>query len=124
MSLKIVLLLKLKIAIIFSDLPDTWEDLDEVARTGGDAIYNATGTKYRVGSSTNVLYIAAGASDDYAFSIGFKISMTMELPGGGLFGFNPPVTSIDSYVKETWIGIRAMAMKVVEKYPIERVEIL
>ncbi|TMW52551.1 hypothetical protein DOY81_002376 [Sarcophaga bullata] len=101
------------------DLPDTWKDLDEVARTGGDAIYNATGTQYKVGSSTNVLYIAAGASDDYAFSIGFKISITMELPGGGDFGFDPPASSIDSYVKETWIGIRAMAVKVIEKYPTE-----
>ena len=65
------------------------------------------------------MYIAAGASDDYAFSIGFKISMTMTLPGGGLFRFNPSVTSIDSYVKETWIGIRTMAMKAIEKYPVE-----
>lgn len=107
-----------------SDLPDTWEDLDEVARSGGDAIYDATGTKYSVGSSTNVLYIAAGASDDYAFHVGFNISVTMELPGGGLFGFNPPVTSIDGFVKETWIGIRAMFEKVIQKYPTERAEFI
>uniref|UniRef100_A0A1L8EGA8 Putative carboxypeptidase b-like protein n=1 Tax=Haematobia irritans TaxID=7368 RepID=A0A1L8EGA8_HAEIR len=107
-----------------SDLPDTWEDLDEVARAGGDAIYEATGTVYSVGSSTNVLYIAAGASDDYAFYAGFPISITMELPGGGVTGFDPPASSINGFVTETWIGIRAMAKKVVQKYPTVRVSFL
>ncbi|XP_023176001.2 carboxypeptidase B [Drosophila hydei] len=99
-----------------SDLPETWQDLDDVARAGGDAIKEATGTKYEVGSSTNVLYIAAGASDDYAFYAGFNISITMELSGGGISGFDPPASKIDEFVTETWIGIRAMAEKVIEKY--------
>ncbi|EDW73134.1 uncharacterized protein Dwil_GK17381 [Drosophila willistoni] len=99
-----------------SDLPDTWEDLDEVARTGAEAIENATGTVYTYGSSTNVLYIAAGASDDYGFYAGFNVSITMELSGAGSIGFNPPVTRIDEFVTETWIGIRAMAEKIIEKY--------
>ncbi|XP_030380142.1 carboxypeptidase B [Scaptodrosophila lebanonensis] len=99
-----------------SDLPDTWEDLDEVARAGADAIEEATGTQYTYGSSTNVLYIAAGASDDYGFYAGFNVSITMELSAGGATGFDPPATKIDEYVKETWIGIRAMAQKLLEKY--------
>ncbi|KAL7733177.1 hypothetical protein ACLKA6_004691 [Drosophila palustris] len=97
-----------------SDLPDTVDQLDAVARAGGDAIQAATGTVYEVGSSTNVLYIAAGASDDYAFYAGFNISITMELSGGGATGFDPPASSIDEFVTETWIGIRAMAEKVIE----------
>ncbi|EDW17767.1 carboxypeptidase B [Drosophila mojavensis] len=99
-----------------SELPETWQDLDDVARAGGDAIKEATGTDYEVGSSTNVLYIAAGASDDYAFYAGFNISITMELSGGGITGFDPPASKIDEFVTETWIGIRAMAEKVIEKY--------
>ena len=95
-----------------------------MARAGGDAIEEATGTVYSVGSATNVLYVAAGASDDYAFSIGFPLSITMELPGGGVTGFDPPAASIDGFVKETWIGIRAMAKKVVEKYPVESISFL
>ncbi|XP_073843960.1 carboxypeptidase B1 [Musca autumnalis] len=101
-----------------SDLPDTWPDLHEVADAGAEAIKAATGTSYTIGSSTNVLYVAAGASDDYAFNAGFPISFTMELPAGGSNGFDPPVESIDSTVKETWVGIRAMALKVIEKYPL------
>ncbi|EDX09568.1 GD14014 [Drosophila simulans] len=99
-----------------SDLPENWEDLDAVARTGAEAIENATGTVYTYGSSTNVLYIAAGASDDYGYYAGFNVSITMELSGAGSIGFNPPVTRIDEFVTETWIGIRAMAEKVIEMY--------
>jgi carboxypeptidase A2 len=65
-----------------SDLPESWRDIDEIARIGADAIANATGTKYTVGSSTNVLYAAAGGSDDYMFgAFDIPISITMELPG-------------------------------------------
>lgn len=106
----------LKKSIFRRELPETWQDLDDVARAGGDAIKEATGTVYAVGSSTNVLYIAAGASDDYAFYAGFNVSITMELSGGGITGFDPPASKIDEFVTETWIGIRAMAEKVIEKY--------
>ncbi|XP_055840766.1 carboxypeptidase B-like [Episyrphus balteatus] len=100
-----------------SDLPETWKDLDEVAMAGYNAILKETGTIYTVGSSTNVLYVAAGASDDYAFGVNnIPISITMELPGGGTMGFDPPVSSIDGFVKETWVGIKAMGLKVIEKY--------
>ncbi|KAH8270583.1 hypothetical protein KR018_012049 [Drosophila ironensis] len=99
-----------------SDLPSTWRDIDEVAQAGAAAIKSSTGTKYTVGSSTNVLYAAAGGSDDYAFAkANFPISITMELPAGGT-GFNPTTSQIEGMVTETWVGIRAMAQKVVDKY--------
>ncbi|KAH8302214.1 hypothetical protein KR044_004075 [Drosophila immigrans] len=98
------------------DLPDTVDQLHAVASAGGDAIEAATGTVHEVGSSTNVLYIAAGASDDYTFYAGFNISITMELSGGGTTGFDPPAISIEEFVVETWIGVRAMAEKVIELF--------
>lgn len=100
-----------------SDLPDTWEHIDEVAKAGASAIKDATGSRYTVGSSTNVLYAAAGGSDDWAFAeANVPISITMELPGGGMGGFNPPASEIEKSVKESWIGIKAMALKVAQKY--------
>ncbi|XP_035910107.1 carboxypeptidase B-like [Anopheles stephensi] len=100
-----------------SDLPEGWEKIDEVAQAGAQAIRDATGTVYTVGSSTNVLYAAAGGSDDYAFAVaGVPISMTMELPGGGSAGFNPPPSRIEEIVKETFVGIRAMALEVAKSY--------
>jgi len=102
--------------ILCSALPSSWRDNDEVAQAGADAISKATGTKYTVGSSTNVLYAAAGGSDDYAFGVAnFPVSITMELPAGGT-GFNPSTNQIQSFVEETWVGIKAMGQKVVEKY--------
>lgn len=100
-------------------LPPTWQDIDEVAQAGASAIKQATGTRYTVGSSTNVLYAAAGGSDDWAYAVAeVPISITMELPGGGSGGFNPPPSSIAKSVKESWVGIKAMASKVAEKYKI------
>jgi len=54
--------------------------------------------------------------DDYAFGVAnFPVSITMELPAGGT-GFNPSTNQIQSFVEETWVGIKAMGQKVVEKY--------
>lgn len=41
----------------------------------------------------------------------------MELPGGGIFGFDLPARDIDKTVKESAIGIFAMIDKVNSKYP-------
>ncbi|XP_067613427.1 carboxypeptidase B1-like [Eurosta solidaginis] len=99
-----------------SELPSTWHDIDDVAQAGAVAIKKATGTDYTVGSSTNVLYAAAGGSDDYALAkANIPISITMELPAGGN-GFNPAPEKIQELVSETWIGIKAMAEKVVTTY--------
>uniref|UniRef100_A0A1A9WD12 Peptidase M14 domain-containing protein n=1 Tax=Glossina brevipalpis TaxID=37001 RepID=A0A1A9WD12_9MUSC len=99
-----------------SDLPETWKEIDEVAQAGAEAIKKATGNKYTVGSSTNVLYAAAGGSDDYAYAkANIPIAITMELPAGGS-GFDPSPNQIQPFVEETWVGIKAMAEKVMEKY--------
>ncbi|XP_055531288.1 carboxypeptidase B-like [Wyeomyia smithii] len=96
-----------------SDLPETWQTIDEVAQAGANAINEATGTKYTVGSSTNVLYAASGGSDDWALDVAdVPITIVMELPSGGFGGFNPPAQAIEESVKESWIGIKAMALKV------------
>ncbi|CAO1362765.1 unnamed protein product [Diamesa serratosioi] len=100
------------------ELPETWKDLHEVANAGADAIYNSTGAIYTVGSSTNVLYAAAGGSDDWAFAVtDVPISFVMELPGGGNLGFDLPARDIDKTVKESAVGIFAMIVRVNDKYP-------
>jgi len=99
-----------------SALPNNWRDIDDIAQAGASAIRSATGTRYTVGSSTNVLYAAAGGSDDYALAMAnIPISITMELPAGGS-GFDPKPSQIEPFVSETWIGIRAMARRVISKY--------
>lgn len=102
---------------LISELPDTWRDIDEVARAGSNAIQASTGTMYHVGSSSNVLYAVTGISIDYVYAVQkIPISITIELPGGGPNGFDLPASEIRAKVEETWTGVRAMAMKVNEKY--------
>lgn len=104
---------------IFSDLPENWRDIEEIARVGAAAIKTATGTEYTVGSSTNVLYAAAGGSDDYACAKAkIPISITMELPSLGN-GFHPPQSKIKELASEAWIGIKAMVEKVMDKHKLE-----
>lgn len=72
-----------------------------------------------MGSSTNVLYAAAGGSDDYMFAVGkVPISITMELPGGGRYGFDPPASDIQQIANETVIGIFAMIEAIADKYSV------
>lgn len=53
------------------DLPDTWKDLDEVAKAGVDSIQQSTGTKYKHGSVSRVLYQATGNSLDYVINCNY-----------------------------------------------------
>lgn len=70
-----------------------------------------------MGSSTNVLYAASGASDDYAFGVAnIPVVLCMELPSGGN-GFDPPPDRILPLASESWLGIRAMALEAYE-YPL------
>lgn len=46
-------------------LPDDAEELDSVARAAASAIYDVQGTNYTVGNSVELLYYAAGCSDDW-----------------------------------------------------------
>ncbi|XP_063698946.1 carboxypeptidase B1-like [Culicoides brevitarsis] len=102
-----------------SDLPENWKEIDDLAQAGGKAIREATGTRYTIGSSTNVLYAAAGGSDDYALgALGIPFSITMELPRGGVAGFDPPPSAIAGLVSETWIGIEAMARHLAKYYSV------
>lgn len=87
------------------------------------------------------MYAAAGGSDDYAHGVEkIPISITMELPSGertgfvnfliksirsllgnaklfvGFNGFDPSPSKIQGIVEESWIGIKAMALVVDEKF--------
>ncbi|KAJ8971239.1 hypothetical protein NQ314_000801 [Rhamnusium bicolor] len=91
-----------------SDLPSNNDELYSLAVSVNNAIRNVSGTTYTIGTSTNALYAAAGGSDDYAKAVaGIELSYTIELPGGGTAGFNPPATRILPIVQESWEGVKA-----------------
>ncbi|KAK9680830.1 Zinc carboxypeptidase [Popillia japonica] len=71
------------------------------------AIASVAGTRYTIGSSTNVLYAAAGGSDDWVKGVGgVALSYTIELPGGGIWGFDLPAARILPVSLETFEGVK------------------
>ncbi|RZC35009.1 Peptidase M14 and/or Propep M14 domain containing protein [Asbolus verrucosus] len=95
----------------YSDaLCDNWRELDALGNQVNDAIAAVSGTTYTVGSSTHVLYAAAGASDDWAMGgAGIDIVYTIELPGGGWYGFDLPASRILPVCIETFEGFKVYA---------------
>ncbi|KAJ3660729.1 hypothetical protein Zmor_005165 [Zophobas morio] len=97
-------------------VPDNWKELDELAHKANDAIAAVDGTEYTIGSSTEILYPAAGCSDDWAMGgAGIDMVLTFELPGGGPNGFDLPPERILPVVTETWEGIKVIADYVAQK---------
>lgn len=100
-----------------SQLPEDAPELQALAEQVDDAIASLYGTRYEIGSSTNVLYSAAGGSDDYLKGVvGVQLSYTIELPGGGSGGFNLPPSRIDPVVRETWLGVKVYQEYVQNKF--------
>ncbi|XP_052122241.1 carboxypeptidase B-like [Frankliniella occidentalis] len=78
-----------------STLPNDWKILDSLAKKANKAMVAAGSDPYTIGSSTNVLYAAAGGSDDWAKGVaGIELSYTIELPGGNGHGFDLPASYI------------------------------
>ncbi|XP_055602203.1 carboxypeptidase B-like [Uranotaenia lowii] len=75
-----------------------------------DAVTAAGNPNYVVGNSAEILYIASGASDDYAASTGIPYAFTLELTGGGSGGFDLPPERIEEVGKQTFEIFRSMAM--------------
>ncbi|XP_044732015.1 carboxypeptidase B-like isoform X2 [Chrysoperla carnea] len=91
----------------------TFHSYETVARRA-NAVANK---RYTVGSSTNVLYSAAGGSDDWFKGVaGVNLSYTIELPGGGLSGFDLPPSRIDEVVQETFEMVKVFAGYIQEKF--------
>lgn len=69
---------------------------------------------YSVGPSGSLLYPAAGASDDWAKSIGIKYSYTVELRDKGRYGFVLPAYLIQQTAKEAEAFVMSVARAVAE----------
>ncbi|KAK4877363.1 hypothetical protein RN001_009869 [Aquatica leii] len=86
-----------------AELPDDEAELRSLAEKVNAAIVQAGGDEYEIGTTTNVLYIAAGTSKDWAKgALEIQLSYTIELPGGGSQGFDPSPSRIIPIVEETF----------------------
>nr|SVE71503.1 EOG090X00QE [Daphnia similis] len=78
-----------------SALPDDYQDLYDLAQSAVDKLTAVEGTPYTIGTSTNLLGLASGCSDDWAKGgAGIKYSYTVEMRDTGKFGFQLPADTI------------------------------
>uniref|UniRef100_T1JFH7 Peptidase M14 domain-containing protein n=1 Tax=Strigamia maritima TaxID=126957 RepID=T1JFH7_STRMM len=102
-----------------TDLPSDYNDLISLAEKATAALSSVKGTKYTIGSSTNVLYVAAGGSDDWAKGeAGVKYAYTVELRDKGKFGFTLPTKQILPTVEETWEAIKVLGTEISMLYQV------
>ncbi|KAK7082274.1 hypothetical protein SK128_016692 [Halocaridina rubra] len=93
-----------------TDLPSDWQELDSLAQDAVSALTGVHGTSYDIGSSTNILYAAAGGSDDWAKGVGnVKYSYTIELRDTGFWGFQLPPEQIIPTGEETFEALKVVA---------------
>ncbi|KAJ0174563.1 hypothetical protein K1T71_009671 [Dendrolimus kikuchii] len=93
-------------------LPPDHKDLESLGRKMAEAIISTGGTNYQVGSSSGLLYPAAGGSDDWAKSQGIKYTYTIELRDTGRHGFVLPTSYIEPVARESLAGLRVLASQV------------
>lgn len=99
-----------------TDYPDNADQLQSLGEAVNKAIRSVRGTEYIIGSSTNVLYPAAGGSDDWMMGVaGIPLAYTVELPSRG-GGFQPAAKEIAGVVNETFEGMKAYHKYVEEQW--------
>jgi len=92
-----------------SAFPTDYTELKNLADRAVNALTSHYGTQYTIGTSTNVLYAAAGGSDDWAKGAGgVKYSYTTELRDEGRYGFALPPAQIIPTAIETFSAFKVV----------------
>lgn len=93
---------------------ENYDQMREVALEGQRVLEQQFGQKYDVGSTYQVLYIATGASKDYAAgNVKIPISLIHEI-GGEPVDFQPRFSNIPIYTDMAWCSFEAMTLKVID----------
>lgn len=72
---------------------------------------------YTLGHSASEFYLANGVSDDHVIGEAeSKMSIVVELPGGGNRGFDFPEEDLEDLVKETFEGLRNFGIYVGDNF--------
>ncbi|XP_030606679.1 carboxypeptidase B2 [Archocentrus centrarchus] len=90
-------------------------DLLEMAQEAAQNIRRYYRNTYRYGAGAATIYLAPGGSDDWAYNLGIKYSFTFELQDRGNKGFLLPPSHIAGACNEALLGVKIIALKVIEK---------
>jgi murein tripeptide amidase MpaA len=93
--------------------PSDYNELMRLGAHGKRALEQTYGTRYQLGTAPDLLYPAAGGSDDWAKgSAGIKYAYCLELrPSSQNPGFLLPASQITPTGEETFNGVAAMAQE-------------
>jgi len=98
------------------NLPSDWRNLQALAEAADAAQVAAGGNPFAIGSSTNVLYAAAGGSDDYMKGVlGIELSYTAELTDTR-YGFELPASQLQQYVTQFYEAVRVFGLHVKDNF--------
>ncbi|XP_077540980.1 carboxypeptidase B-like isoform X1 [Haemaphysalis longicornis] len=96
--------------------PANYLELARAARVATAALEKVHGTRYNVGTSTSLLYVASGGSDDWALGEAqIPYAYTVELRDTGRHGFTLPRQQIVPTGEETWAGVKALLLELASK---------
>jgi len=95
------------------DYPADYDTMEQTMISATNAIYDINGRFYEYGTSGNVIYLAAGGSDDWAYGDGGVVnSFTIECFGTS---FTPPISFIPTVGREIYAGMKQMARDLTKK---------
>ena len=95
--------------------PQDFDEMMRVARIGMAAITTKSGQSWQVGNTVDLLYPAAGGSDDWAKAEGIKYSYTIELRPSSddpQFGFVVESHEIEPAGIDLWNGISSAVQSI------------
>merc|ERR1719270_1246412 len=96
--------------------PHDFTEMMDVGKRVTDVMEQHAGTRYEVGASSRMLYLASGGSDDWAKGVlGVKYSYTVELRDTGRQGFVLPSHYIQITGEEMFSALRLLSLHVKEE---------
>lgn len=95
-----------------------WKQHYELCQIFTNTVNRITKFKpYTFGHSATEFYLANGVSDDFAVGEAeAKMSIVIELPGGGSHGYNFPEDVLEGLLKETFEGLKQIGIFVGENF--------
>ncbi|KAK6629015.1 hypothetical protein RUM43_002832 [Polyplax serrata] len=94
---------------VVEDIPQG-DLMDKMAREAAEAIRKFSGTNYRVGMSSKLLYDSPGGSDDYFKGVlGVNLAFTIEISPAGKPSFIVHPSKITKITSELFEGIKVLA---------------
>lgn len=95
-----------------------WKQHQELCQLYTDTLNRITKFEpYTFGHSASEFYLASGVSDDHVIGEAeSKMSIVIELPGGGSRGFDFPEEDLKDLLEETFVGLREIGLFVGDNF--------